>query len=146
MFQKITKKNKKITLLGPGLSIHRAQSGFGLFTKEPILRGDFIIEYFGKKLTHKEAEYHLGRYLFEINNRWTIDGSDRENKARYINHSCRPNCEPEVKKERVFIFAKKNIPVGEELTYDYGKEYFNEFIKSKGCHCNFCDGKGKRTR
>jgi hypothetical protein len=68
----------------------------------------------------------------------TIDGSDNGNKARYINHSCAPNAEAEIDGTRILIYALKNIPAGEEIFYDYGDEYFNEFIKPKGCRCPKC--------
>jgi len=68
----------------------------------------------------------------------TIDGTIRENTARYINHSCRPNCEVEIKKGKVLVFSKRNIEAGEELSYDYGKEFWNEHIKPIGCKCLKC--------
>jgi SET domain-containing protein len=143
--QKKTKKTKKNkikvdfnNLMPAGVKIIRSYAGLGLAAKEPIKRGDFVIEYVGKILTTKEAENHLGKYLFEVNSKWTIDGATRTNTARYINHSCKPNCEVEIKKERVLIFAKRDIAVGEELSYDYGKEYVDEFIKPYGCRCGKC--------
>ena len=70
---------------------------------------------------------------------WTLDGKPAINKAGYINHSCRPNCEPIVHKARVYVFARRAIKPGEELTYDYGKEYFDEYLKGK-CRCEKCAG------
>jgi len=67
-----------------------------------------------------------------------IDGNIPSNTARLINHSCLPNCEVFTKKHRIYIFAKRNIKAGEELNYDYDKEYFDEHIKPKGCRCNKC--------
>ncbi|MBI3671776.1 SET domain-containing protein [Candidatus Azambacteria bacterium] len=118
--------------------VKRSRSGLGLFAEDDIKKGDFIIEYTGKIISHDEANEKGGKYLFEINSKRTIDGSGRENKARYINHSCRPNCEVEIKKDRVFVYAKKKIKAGEELSYDYGKEYFDEYIKPYGCRCDKC--------
>lgn len=138
---KHTKKVKKLLL-----KIGRSKIGLGLFALENIKKGDFIIEYIGKKLNFKQSEYHQGRYLFEVYKHLTIDGSTRKNKARYINHSCKPNCEPITKKGRVFIYAIKNIKSGEELNYDYGKEYFDGFFKESKCLCGFCDGKGKKIK
>ena len=77
------------------------------------------------------------KYLFEVNARKTIDGAPRWNKARYINHSCRPNCEPNIYKGRVFIHARRRIKPGEELAYDYGKNYFDEYLKGL-CRCPKC--------
>ena len=117
-------------------------SGFGLITKVPFKKGDFIIEYIGEKRLNKDIENHTGKYLFEIDETYTIDGSPRWNTARYINHSCRPNCEVEIdKNDKILIQAIKNIKEGEEITYDYGKEYFNEFIKPIGCKCTKCINK-----
>lgn len=118
--------------------VKRSPSGLGLFAMEDIKKGEFIIEYSGTILTVREANEKGGKYLFEINSRYTIDGSDRKNIARYINHSCRPNCEIEIKKRCVLVFSIKNIKAGDELNYDYGKEYFNEYIKPNGCKCVKC--------
>ncbi len=131
------KKNKD-------LSIIKAEkgAGFGLKTKVPFKKGDFIIEYVGIKRLNKDIEYHTGKYLFEVDDKYTIDGSPRWNLARYINHSCRPNAEVEIEKDgKILIQAIKNIKEGEEITYDYGKEYFNEFIKPIGCKCVKCINK-----
>lgn len=112
--------------------------GFGLKTLTPFKKGDFVIEYVGIKRLNKEIEEHTGKYLFEIDKTYTIDGSPRWNTARYINHSCRPNCEVEINKGKIEIMAIKKIAIGDELTYDYGKEYFDEFIKPIGCKCIKC--------
>ncbi|MDO8492567.1 MAG: SET domain-containing protein [bacterium] len=120
------------------IKVKRSKTGLGLYAKEHLKKGDFVVEYRGTRLSYEEAEYHPGRYLFEINSRVTINGVGRDNVARYINHSCRPNCEPDVKKGRVLIFAKRRVDIGEELTYDYGREYFNRFLKPAGCKCLSC--------
>jgi SET domain-containing protein len=78
------------------------------------------------------------RYLFEIDKHWTIDGSSHDNTARYINHSCKPNCEARIEEGKVMIYALYAIPEGEEITIDYGDEYFDEFIRPHGCRCNAC--------
>ena len=118
----------------------RAQKGLGmgLSTKKSIEKGQTIIEYIGIKKANKEVENDTTKYLFEINSKYTVDGSPRWNIARYINHSCRPNAEADIVKGRILIKAIKNIPAGDEITYDYGKEYFNEFIKPYGCKCVKC--------
>jgi uncharacterized protein len=119
--------------------IGRSSAGLGLFAVSDIKKGEFIIEYVGHKLTNKEANENTGKYLFEVNSRLTIDGSPRWNTARYINHSCRPNCEIEIERGHINVYARLRIKSGEELNYDYGKDYFDEFIKSKGCRCEKCD-------
>ena len=116
---------------GPGL-------GFGLFATRPIRAGEFVIEYTGRHVTNEEAERMTTRYLFELDDRWTIDGSSRSNTARYINHSCDPNCEAEIVDGKIHISAYRDIEEGEELTYDYGEEYFDEFIRPRGCGCAKC--------
>lgn len=125
------------------LQIKRGINGLGLFTTEPIKKDTFIIEYIGEILTTEEANERGGQYLFEINSKWTIDGTTRKNLARYINHSCRPNCETDTKEreKRVIIYARKNIKAGEELCYDYGKSFWNDYIKPKGCRCEKCQEK-----
>ncbi len=113
----------------------RSSAGLGLFVTRDFKKGERIIEYFGRTLSKKEEYTSRSKYLFEVNSRKTIDGATRENNARYINHSCTPNCEPEIVKGRVFIDSIKKIAEGEELTYDYGEEYFNEHIRPYGCRC-----------
>jgi hypothetical protein len=125
-------------------ALRRTPIGLGLFTSRRISKGDFVIEYTGTLISNEEADYRNSRYLFQVNSRWTVDGSGRENASRYINHSCRPNCVAYTSRLKIRIYAKKNIAAGEELSYDYGKEYFEEFIKPKGCACLHCAGKNGR--
>lgn len=117
----------------------RARTGLGLFAGEPIKKGRLIIEYVGNILTGEEGNNLDSRYTFNVSETKDIDGRPRWNTARYINHSCRPNAEAENIDDRIFIRAKKNIMLGEEITYDYGKEFFNEYIKPKGCKCEKCN-------
>lgn len=118
--------------------MRRSRSGLGLFALAPILPGMYV-EYHGDIITTKEADKKKGaKYLFEINTKWTIDGSGRDNLARYINHSCMPNCESVQNGKRIFIKATQFIQKDEELAYDYGDEYFDEFIKPHGCTCEAC--------
>jgi len=123
--------------------VGRSDAGLGLFAVEPIKKGTWIIEYVGKIIIGKKEveEYPENKYLFETSKTRMIDGSARSNTARYINHSHKPNCEVEIKAWRVFVQAKKNIAAGEELNYDYGKEYVDEYIKPYGCRCVPCKEK-----
>ena len=121
--------------------VKRSATGLGLFANEAIPRRRFIIEYWGKVIPDEKAQDIGGKYLFEVGNGKTIVGTTRKNIARYINHSCRPNCEVEIKAGRVYIYSRRNIKAGEELTYDYGKEYWDYFIKPHGCRCAKCKGK-----
>ncbi len=120
---------------GFALRVGRSQTGLGLYTQEPIPKGRCIIEYTGRQISKKEEYESNSKYLFEVSKTKTIDGASRSNKARYINHSCRPNCEIEIRKEHVYVFSKRAIKAGEELTYDYDTDYFDEYIKPVGCKC-----------
>ena len=119
------------------LAVKRASAGLGLFAISPIPKGACVIEYTGTPMTNEERNASNSRYLFEINSKLTIDGSPRWNTARYINHSCKPNCEVEIAKGRVWIFARRNIKPGEELGYDYGEEYVSAYLSGK-CLCAAC--------
>jgi uncharacterized protein len=130
--------------------VGRSRTGLGLFATQPIKKGTRIIRYFGPLLDSKKKDEDAieNKYLFELTNRWTIDGSIRENVARYINHACRPNAESDVKprKRKVFIRAIKNIEPGEEINYDYGTDYFKAYLKPIGCKCDACEKKRKKKR
>lgn len=126
---------KKTHACPEGLRVGRSSAGLGLYATRPFKKGERIIEYFGKEITKAEEYSSRSKYLFEVNSRKTIDGTQRDNFARYINHSCKPNCQPEIVRGRVWIDAIKNIKAGEELHYDYGEEYFDEHIKPYGCRC-----------
>ena len=78
--------------------------------------------------------------MFEISRRWTIDGAGRDNVARYVNHACRPNAELVLIRGKIFLKAIRRIQPGEEITYDYGREYVDLFFKA-GCRCATCRGK-----
>jgi SET domain-containing protein len=121
-------------------AVKKSSAGLGLFATADFKKGDFIIEYTGEKITEAEANRRGGKYLFELNDDWTIDGKSRENTARYLNHACKPNCEPELdeNEEHIYIYAKRNIKAGEELTYNYGKMYFNDYIGKDNCRCASC--------
>src|ERR1700721_3083502 len=117
--------------------VGRSRTGLGLFATQRIKKGTKIIRYFGPLLDCKKKKDDAieNKYLFELNNRWTIDGSVRKNVARYINHACRPNAESDVRprKRKVFIRAIKNIEPGDEINYDYGTDYFKAYLKPIGC-------------
>src|SRR6202051_1594772 len=130
--------------------VGRSRTGLGLFATKKIKKGTKIVRYFGPLLDSKKKKDDAieNKYLFELNNRWTIDGSVRENVARYINHACRPNAESDVKprKRKVFIRAIKNIEPGDEINYDYGTDYFKAYLKPIGCKCVACEKKRKKKR
>ncbi len=130
--------------------VGRSRTGLGLFATRPIRKRSRIAEYKGPLLTTKQAEKletSGNRYLYEINSRWTIDGSPRSNAARYANHSCNPNAETYDVKHRVFVRALRNIKPGEEITYDYGIDYLKNVIGRSNCKCSRCRRRrAKRAR
>jgi uncharacterized protein len=130
--------------------VGRSRTGLGLFATKPIKKGTRIIRYFGPLLDSKKKKDDAieNKYLFELTDRWTIDGSVRKNVARYINHACRPNAESDVRprKRRVYIRAIKNIEPGDEINYDYGTDYFKAYLKPIGCKCGACEKKRKKKR
>ena len=131
--------------------VGRSSTGLGLFAVRPIKQREYIVTYSGPWIGNAEAERRErcgARYLFEVNSRWTIDGSSRRNLGRYANHSCRPNSEAVWRrgKRKMVLVALRKIAPGEEITYDYGKEYFDLFIKPKGCRCAACAAKISRRK
>lgn len=119
----------------------RSRTGLGLFATRPIRKRTRIAEYKGRLITTKEAEIlenRGNRYLYEVNSRWTIDGTARSNIARYFNHSCNPNTESYNIGHRVFVRTLRRIKPGEELVYDYGIDYLKNVIGRSNCKCSRC--------
>lgn len=123
------------------LLVKKSATGLGLYAGEAIPKGEFLIEYWGRIISKKEADKLRNRYIFQLTPNRLIDGSIRKNIARYLNHSCRGNCEAVGPAGHVYIQTKKKIKAGEELTFNYGKEYFDEYIKPHGCRCAKCANK-----
>jgi len=132
-----------------GSKIH----GRGMFASKEIPKGTRVIEYVGERITKAEGwRRELARqerakrggdgciYIFELNSRVDIDGSVLWNTARYINHSCDPNCESQVLRGRVWIVAIRNIKPGEELSYDYYYDY--DHYHEHPCRCGADDCAG----
>ena len=119
----------------------------GLCASKDIKEGTKIINYIGKIISKKETEKNTkfdnkkDIYLFNLNNKYDLDGDFKFNTARLINHSCDPNCEVEGVGLKLWISAIKNIKKGEELTYDYGFSYDKDY-KQFPCKCGKqnCDG------
>lgn len=129
--------------------VGRSRTGLGLFATEPIKKKKFIVEYRGRRLTTEQAdklEARGNRYLYEINSRWTIDGTSRKNLGRYANHSCRPNAELHQLNGKVIIRAIKSIKPGDEITYDYGRDYYRNVITPSRCKCAKCREKRNAAR
>ena len=121
-----------------------------MFAVKPIKRRTHIVAYRGPLLTEEEAvrrEAQDSRYLFILTKKWTIDGSPRWNLGRYVNHSCRPNAEPITRNGGIVIVAMRRIEPGEEITYDYGKDYRDYFFKGRRrCLCQACRERAARDR
>ncbi len=131
-------------------SIH----GNGVFADEPIRKGERIVRYKGTLRSHKEVDRLYGdqdenghTFLFTLNDEYVIDANEGGNVARWINHSCDPNCESVIEendkgkshKDKVFIEAIRDIKPGEELTYNYGivleERYTPKLKKLWECRC-----------
>jgi SET domain-containing protein len=125
----------------PPFKVKRSTTGLGLFATRRIPKGKKIVEYIGPRVPNEVVDQSNGKYFFGVTKKWSIDGSARDNMARYVNHSCAPNAEAIISKNRVWIWSRKTIKPGEEIVYDYGKEYFDGIIKDIGCKCAKCAGK-----
>ena len=122
---------------------------YGIFATENIPKRKKVIQYIGEKVTRKEGERRSEKrikkylnskvtgsvYIFELNSRYDIDGSPKYNKARYINHSCSPNCEVEIERGEIWIKSIRKIKKSEELSYDYGYEFDKDDYKDHICKC-----------
>jgi uncharacterized protein len=123
--------------------VGRAYTGLGLFATRVIKRAGYIATYRGPILTTEEAERRErqgAKYMFELTKKLTIDGSPRWNVARYMNHSCWPNAKVVIntKEKKITFVALRDIQPGEEITYNYGKEYYEYFLAIGGCLCAGC--------
>jgi SET domain-containing protein len=128
--------------------VGRSRTGLGLFATAPIKKRSLVVEYSGRRIPTGRAQEierrRANKYLFEINGRWTIDGSARRNLARYVNHACEPNAEAELMRGRMVFRALKDIAPGEEITIDYGEEYIELYFGKTGCRCARCAGSGAK--
>tara|TARA_Y100000816_G_C26069410_1_gene562333 strand:+ start:1069 stop:1557 length:489 start_codon:yes stop_codon:yes gene_type:complete len=127
--------------------------GSGVFATKKIKKNTKIIEYIGEKITKKEGDKRSANrikrylnssktgsvYIFELNKKYDIDGSPYYNKARYINHSCEPNCEVEIVDDKIWISSIVDIKKGEELSYDYGYEFDQDDFRDHICKCGSSD-------
>ncbi|MFW5704611.1 MAG: SET domain-containing protein [Nanoarchaeota archaeon] len=122
--------------------------GKGIYAKKDIKKGTEIIEYLGKKISKEKSdeiyeeqfERHKNNpekdgsvYTFTLDDKHDLDGNVWWNLAKYINHSCNPNCESEDGDGKIIIRAIKNIKKGEELSFNYG--YDVENYKDHPCLC-----------
>jgi SET domain-containing protein len=117
------------------------RNGRGLYATQDIKEGTRIIDYVGKIITKKQTEeserFDNSKpiYLFNLNNRYDLDGDVKSNIARLINHSCSNNCDYEGKGLKLWVVAVRNIKKNEELTCDYGFSYDSDY-KQFPCKCS----------
>jgi uncharacterized protein len=116
-------------------------AGQGLFTLQDIQKDTRIMPYGGERISKKESVKRLTQgnaYIFTFSNQYDIDGNVLGNTARYINHSCAPNCAVDITRRRIWIVAIRVILAGEELSYNYGygMEQYGDFpCTCKATHC-----------
>ena len=123
--------------------------GTGIIAIRNIEKNSKIIEYIGEKISKSEGNLRSSEriknflnkpnegsvYIFELNNRYDIDGSPLYNKARFINHSCEPNCQVEIENDEIWIKSIKQIKKGDELSYDYGYLFDKDDFSDHPCKC-----------
>ncbi len=134
--------------------------GVGAFATVPVPKGTRIVEHTGEKISNAEADRRYDddamrrhhTFLFILDKRSVVDAAYAGNEARFINHSCDPNCETIIARGHIWIEAMKAIPPGDELTYDYAydddKKYTAEDYRFYGCQCGApnCRGTIVNTR
>tara|TARA_B100000029_G_scaffold378604_1_gene373381 strand:+ start:518 stop:1003 length:486 start_codon:yes stop_codon:yes gene_type:complete len=116
--------------------------GSGLFANHDIKKGEQVIQYIGDKVTKREGDKRADKqikkaeknkkngmvYVFELNKKYDIDGGVSRNYARFINHSCDPNCEVDITNNEIWISSIKKIKKGAELTYNYGYTFDTDYV------------------
>jgi len=125
----------------------------GIFARRDIPNDTRILEYTGERVTKAESQRRAtarierakktGRaavFIFDINKKHDIDGGVRGNVARLMNHSCDPNCEAFIMRGRVWIYSRRKIAAGEELTYNYGFDLEHWSEHPCLCGCDNCVG------
>ena len=152
---KAAKAAKAASALGSKIEARRSTiHGNGVFAIAPISKGEQVIRYLGRLTSHDDVDERYGgqdedghTFLFTLNDDWVIDANFRGNVARWINHSCAPNCESSVEEDakgrsdhdRIYIEALRDILPGEELTYNYGivldEPHTAAAKKLWGCRC-----------
>ena len=114
--------------------------GLGAFAAAPICAGKLMLEYVGEKITKTESVRRCeagNTFIFELDDEWDIDGGVGWNPARFLNHSCAPNCDAENIEGQIWIVARREIACGEELTFNYGYDW--EDHREHPCRCGAPD-------
>jgi SET domain-containing protein len=110
--------------------------GLGGFANHGLPRGARVVEYIGEKITKAESLRRCeegNTFIFALDDEFDLDGNNEQNPARWLNHSCAPNCEAEFSGGRIWITARRDIAAGEEITFNYG--YTLEEYREHPCHC-----------
>lgn len=110
--------------------------GIGGFARKDISKGGRVLEYVGEKIDRRESLRRCeanNEYIFRLTEQLDLDGNVEWNPARFLNHSCTPNCDAELDEERIWILANRAIRAGEELTFNYGFDL--EDYKNYPCRC-----------
>ena len=110
--------------------------GLGIFTKAPLRQGAHVLEYLGQRISKAESLRRCeanNEYIFALNSEQDLDGKVAWNPARFINHSCDPNCEAQMEDGRIWIVARRDIQPGEEITFNYA--YDLEDYRDYPCRC-----------
>ena len=110
--------------------------GKGGFAKQKIRAGSRVIEYVGERIGKDESLRRCeqnNEFIFSLNESQDLDGNVSWNPARFINHSCAPNCEATLEEDRIWIGALRDVESGEEITFNYGFDL--EDYKAYPCHC-----------
>ncbi len=110
--------------------------GRGLFVEREICAGEKILEYLGERISKSESIQRCAQgneFIFYLDEQFDLDGQVESNPARFVNHSCSPNCEVERIGGRLWVIARQFIPAGAEITFDYGYDLAN--YREHPCYC-----------
>lgn len=110
--------------------------GMGIFARRDIPQGSYIIEYLGERVSKAESLRRRKQgnfFVFIVTDQFDLDGAVEWNPARFINHSCTPNCDAQMEEEHIWIIARRDIRAGEELSFNYG--YDLQDYEDHLCRC-----------
>ena len=117
--------------------------GTGAFARVDLAAGLRVLEYVGERIDKKESMARCARgeaFIFDLDETWDLDGNVERNPARFLNHSCAPNCEAEQTDGRIWISTIRPVARGEELTFNYGYDLEDYRDHPCGCRAEGCVG------